>query len=128
MLYNKTILETLLYGLILIIFLQLLYKFIGLNDSKESFVDINKVYNQKDWSIIPPEAWKLPQPKLPICVGKTTKKMSSVSTSGYPIDRMVWKKELSVINNPYEKDSNQYAPGLYVMENNPPYPNFKGGI
>ena len=88
----------------------------------------SKVYNQKDWSLVPPESWKLPQPKLPVCSNPDNKKSSSVATSGYPYDRMVWQDSLEIVNNPYEKDPNQYAPGIYVMNKNPEYPNFKGGL
>lgn len=88
----------------------------------------NKSYNQKDWSLVPPESWKLPQPKLPVCTNPTIKKSSSVATSGYPYDNMLWQKSLEIVDDPYEKDTNQYAPGIYVMDKNPEYPNFKGGI
>ena len=126
MLLNYSVLKTLIQGIVLIIGIILVHKFLNpLYNYSEGF---KNTYNQSGWSLLPPESWKLPQPKLPICTGKPSQKMSSVSTSGYPLDRMVWKKNLSIINNPYEKDINQYAPGLYILENNPKYPKFKGGI
>ena len=94
--------------------------------SHENFKDTT--YNQKGWSYMPPESWKLPQSKLPICTGSLSKKMSSVATLGYPHSRMTWNKELSVVTNSYEKDINQYAPGVYVMNEPVQYPHFKSGI
>ena len=108
---------------IMILLRKSLYLFLN---NHENFKD--GVYNQKGWSYMPPESWKLPQPKLPICTGSLSKKSSSVATSGYPHSRMVWNKELSVVNNSYEKDINQYAPGVYIMNEPIKYPHFKSGI
>ena len=87
----------------------------------------NKAYNQSGWSIMPPSTWELPQKKLPVCVGKQNI-MEDRGTIGYPDGNMVWHKNLEVVQNAYIKDERQYAPGIFVMDELPKYPKFRGNI
>ena len=126
-------LRKLFFCLLLLILLIIVHIFSRVLLKTEGFKnadDISKlrVYNQSGWSIMPPQTWKLPQAKLPLCVSKTKNKSSSVATSGYPIDSMTWQKKMKTVSNPYVKDNNQYAPGIYVMRKNPKYPIFKSNI